>query len=304
MISSPAVAERELLDPIRRRVDQELEDVLAEALEGARPSIVEPARYAALGPGKRIRPLFLLAARRAVGGPIDDGAVRLACSVELIHAYSLVHDDLPCMDDDVLRRGRPAHHVRFSPGVSVLSGALLMPIAVGTVERAGRDLGLGQDRVRALASTLLRAAGAGGMVGGQLRDLAAEGTRPDPEAVEEIYRGKTAALIAAAARMGVLSIRADASTEERLVRFGWRLGLAFQVVDDVLDLTGTDRELGKESGRDAALSKATYPAVAGLEAAEGRSRELTDAALSEVQDMGERADLLRAIAGFVVQRRK
>lgn len=295
---------RELLEPARRRVEEELRSLLEEALEGAPAEVTEPCRYAALGPGKRIRPLLFLHAREAAGAPISPGAVRMACSVELIHAYSLIHDDLPCMDDDVLRRGRPAHHVRYGTEVAVVAGALLMPVAVEALDRGGRDLGLSEDRRRRVASVLLRAAGARGMVGGQLRDLEAEGTRPDPGGVEEIYRGKTAALIAAATRTGALSTDAGAGTVDRLGRVGWHLGLAFQVVDDLLDLTGTDRELGKESGRDAALAKATYPAVAGRAAAERRSRELVAKAREELGAMGEAAEPLRTIARFVVERRR
>ena len=303
-MTGTATAPADLLDPVRRRVDRALERQLDHALEGVGEAAVEAVRYAALGSGKRVRPLLLLAARRAAGAGMDEGAVELACSVEFVHAYSLVHDDLPCMDDDVLRRGRPAHHVRYAPTVSVLAGAILMPVAVASVEEGGRRLELPEPVIRDLAGELLRAAGASGMVGGQLLDLEAEGSRPAPEAVEEIYRGKTAALIAAAIRMGGISAGAGEDRSSRLSRFGWRLGLAFQIVDDLLDVQGSDRELGKESGRDAALEKATYPAIAGVEVAERRSSELAAAALEELEPMGEAADLLRSLAGFVVQRRR
>lgn len=291
------------LSGIRERVDQALEEVLEAELGDAPEAVAEPLRHAALEGGKRIRPLLLVAAFRAAGGRPGPPLYRLACSVELVHAYSLVHDDLPCMDDDVLRRGHPTLHVRYGPPTAVMTGAVLMPLAVAVTVRSAGAMDLPESRVRRLVQILTTAAGGAGMVGGQLLDLQAEGARLSPEEVERIHAGKTAALLTASTVMGGTAAGAEGSTVTRLERFGRDLGLAFQVVDDVLDLTGSDRELGKQSGRDRALEKATYPALFGLEAAQSRSRELVDRALAELDGL-EGADALRAIADFVLCRRR
>lgn len=287
----------------RSGVNRALEDVLELELPPDPAGVEEPLRHAALGPGKRIRPLLLLASHRAAGGRISRDLYRLACSVELVHAYSLVHDDLPCMDDDVLRRGDPTLHVRFGPPGAVMTGAVLMPLAISVTVTAARDMGLPEDGTRQLVRVLTRAGGGAGMVGGQLLDLQAEGTRLTRREVERIHAGKTAALLSASTVMGGVAAGAGPDLLGRLERFGRRLGLAFQVVDDVLDLTGSDRELGKQSGRDQALEKATYPGLFGLEAAEERSRELVEGALGELEGV-PRTDELRAIADFVIRRRR
>ncbi len=287
---------------LRRQVDRALEQVMDEALAGAADEVAEAVRYAALGEGKRVRPSLLAAGYRAAGGGSPSPALfRLSCSVELVHAYSLIHDDLPCMDDDDLRRGRPALHVRSGESVAVFTGAVLMPLAVGTVVESGRRLSLGEERVSRLVSVLTRAAGAGGMVGGQLRDLEAEGRRPGREDLESIYRGKTAALIAASVVMGGVAAGAPERRIGRLEAYGRKLGLAFQIVDDVLDRTASERELGKPCGRDADLEKATYPALFGVEEARSRSRRLAGEARETVDDLPA-AEALRELTQFVVER--
>ncbi len=293
----------ERLAPVSRRVDRALEQLLAEELEGVGADAAAAVRHAVLSPGKRIRPLLLLGARAAAGGEDGPGADRLACSVELVHAYSLVHDDLPCMDDDVLRRGRPTVHVRFAVPTAVAAGAALMPLAVRAVLGGAASLGLDPVARRRLVATLTRASGAGGMVGGQLRDLAAEGHRVDRAGLEAIHAGKTAALLEAAARMGALSARAPHELEERLGRFGHTLGLAFQAVDDILDVTGDAEQLGKTGGRDRALGKATYPSVLGLERARRVARALAEEARSELAGL-EGAGLLADVATYAVERER
>jgi len=291
------------------RVAAALAVVLDRELRGTSDAVAGPVRYAVLGPGKRLRPLLLLAAWRAAGGeagaaPTEgDPAAALACSVELVHAYSLVHDDLPCMDDDVLRRGRPPVHVRFGTPAAVLAGAGLMPMAARTVWRAAGALGLEPVRARRLLSILADAAGAGGMVGGQLLDLRAEGRATTREELERIHRGKTAALMAASVRMGAVAARAPEEVVERLGRFGVALGLAFQAVDDILDVTGEEAEIGKTSGRDVALGKATYPSVLGLEASEQVSRELAGLARRELAGLEDTREL-ELLAELVVERRR
>lgn len=291
----------ETIASYRRLVDAALPDLLDELLADVPDLAADPIRYAVLAPGKRIRPLLLMAAFKATGGRPEDAA-GIACSVELVHAYSLVHDDLPCMDDDVLRRGRPTVHVEFGVPAAVLAGAAMMPLAVRAVGLAGRAMGLPADRVAGLVQRLTTAAGGQGMVGGQLLDLRAEGRDVTPDELERIHEGKTAMLIAAAAAMGGVAAGAPAEDVDRLERFGMRLGLAFQAIDDILDLQGTTDELGKESGRDALLRKATYPGVHGLRDAERLSRELVRAAEAELEGLPDAQDL-RGIADWILARR-
>lgn len=288
---------------LRGRVERALHRIVEEELAGLSGRTPRAIRDAVLSPGKRIRPLLLLGAHRSVAGEIPGAAVELACSVELVHAYSLVHDDLPSMDDDVLRRGRPTVHVRYGVRTAVLVGASLMPMAVRVVVRAGDRLGLDGVRIRRLVGGLARASGGTGMVGGQLMDLRAEGRPVEAAELERIHLGKTAALMEAAVRMGAVSAGADGDRVERAGRFGRELGLAFQAVDDILDETGDARELGKSGGRDRALGKATYPSVMGLEAAREAARALAASAREELTGMGE-DDVLDEIVDFVVRRRR
>jgi farnesyl diphosphate synthase len=285
----------------RERMEAALVRMLDGLLEDVPETTAGPIRYAVLGPGKRIRPLLLMAASRATGGD-PEAAAPIACSVEFVHAYSLVHDDLPCMDDDVLRRGRPTLHVRYGTPAAVLAGAALMPLAVRAIRVGAGRLELDEAATRALVERLTVAAGGQGMVGGQLLDLRAEGRAVTPEELETIHLGKTARLIAASAAMGGIAAGAPAEQVDRLGRFGTRLGLAFQATDDILDLRGTTDELGKESGRDAVLGKATYPAVHGLVEAERLSRALVASAERELEGLPEAGDL-RAIADWILARR-
>ncbi|MFQ5747092.1 MAG: polyprenyl synthetase family protein [Gemmatimonadota bacterium] len=294
--------ERPSVAALRAEIEDRLDTLLARELAHLPASVSDPIRYAVLGPGKRIRPLLLLSAYRACGGT-RPAASTLACSVELVHAYSLIHDDLPCMDDDVLRRGRPTAHVRYGVRTAVLAGAALMPLAVRTIWLAARDMVLVEETARRLVRTLAEAAGAGGMVGGQLLDLRAEGRPVTRDELERIHAGKTAELIAASVVMGAMAAGAEERTVDGLARFGRRLGLAFQAVDDILDMKGSAREIGKESGRDVELGKATYPAVLGMEEAERSSRALAEAALAELDRLGDGGGL-REIVGYVIERRR
>ncbi len=296
-----AVAEQHTIGWYQQQVDAALLGLLDDLLTDVAGMTAEPIRYAVLGHGKRIRPLLLMAAFKATGGRAQDAA-RIACSVELVHAYSLVHDDLPCMDDDVLRRGRPTLHVKFGPTAAVLAGAAMMPLAVRTIGLASHALGLSQDRASRLVVRLTAASGGQGMVGGQLLDLRAEGRPVMPDELERIHTGKTAKLIAAAVAMGGMAARAESTDVDRLERFGLRLGLALQAIDDILDMRGTTDELGKESGRDAVLRKATYPGVHGLAEAERLSRELVRSAEAELDGLPE-SDDLRMIADWILARR-
>ena len=286
---------------MRCALDASLAAFLEEELDDLAPRVAEAVRYSVLSPGKRIRPFLLMAAYRACGGE-SPAIADLAISVELVHAYSLVHDDLPCMDDDVLRRGRPTVHVKFGVPVAVLTGAALMPLAVRAIVRGARNLGLADEPVSELVRVLTKASGASGMVGGQLLDLQAEGRPIKRAELERIHMGKTARLIEAAVVMGGIAAGATGSAVGALHRFGRDLGLAFQAVDDILDMKGTAGELGKESGRDLALGKATYPSLFGLEEAERISREFADSAIGELSVLPHPAEL-EAIASYVIERR-
>jgi geranylgeranyl diphosphate synthase type II len=261
--------------------------------------LVEAVRYSLLGGGKRIRPILTLAAGEAVGTP-PEAAMPFACAVEMIHTYSLVHDDLPAMDDDRLRRGRPTNHVVFGDGLAILAGDALLTEAFALLARAAADSREPARAVQAM-SEIAEAVGARGMVGGQAADLAAEGRDADLETVEFIHVRKTGALILAAVRAGALVGGADEPALRRLTRYGECLGLAFQIADDIRDAEGAP-DTGKDTGRDRALRKATFPAVLGLPAAKRRARELRDRALAAVADFPPTADPLRALAQLAVDR--
>ena len=296
-----AAPETRTISWYRAEVDRALGKLLDRCLETTAPAVAEPVRYAVMGPGKRIRPLLFMAAVRSCGGDAKRAATA-ACSVELVHAYSLVHDDLPCMDDDVLRRGRATVHVQFGVPAAVLAGAALMPLAIRALHEGSREMGLDAERTAELVTRLAVAAGGAGMVGGQLLDLRAEGRAVTADELVTIHRGKTARLISAAVAMGAVAAGAEKEIVGRLETFGVELGLAFQAIDDILDMRGTTDELGKVSGRDADLRKATYPAVFGLEGAERESRTLVQAAESRLSGF-EEADDLRAIASWILSRR-
>jgi farnesyl diphosphate synthase len=258
-------------------------------------------RYAVLGGGKRLRPLLVYATGNAFGAPLD----RLdatAAAVEIIHAYSLVHDDLPAMDDDDLRRGRPTCHVAFGEAMAILAGDALQALAF---EVLAHDAALDVDAntrvgmLRALAT----ACGSHGMAGGQAFDLAAVGQRLDAAELERMHAYKTGALIRASVRLGALaaSVR-DAATLDALERYGHAVGLAFQIRDDLLDIEAGTETLGKTAGKDAAAAKPTYPAILGIDASLAELSRLTDEALEAIAPLGASARSLADIARFVAER--
>ena len=258
-------------------------------------------RYAVLGGGKRLRPLLVYAAARALGvdSPLLDAP---ACAVELIHAYSLVHDDLPAMDDDALRRGRPTCHIVFGEAMAILAGDALQALAFELL--ADDHAGPIDPAIRvAMLRTLGRACGAEGMAGGQALDLAAVGQQLGLAELEHMHACKTGALIRASVRAGAILGGADAESLAALTRYGDAIGLAFQIADDILDVEGTTEELGKDAGSDQARGKATYPALVGLEASKARARELVQMALDALTRFDERAEPLRAIASYIVKRK-
>lgn len=244
----------------------------------------------------------MLASYHAARGTAP-GIAGIAAAVEIVHTYSLVHDDLPCMDDDAQRRGRPTTHVIFDVPTATRAGFLLVPIAVQELAAAAADLGLPAERLGRMGEILLEAGGIRGMVGGQWLDLEAEGRRLGLEELVEIHRRKTGALITAACSLGGLAAGADDATVVALTEYGREVGLAFQIADDLLDATATTEQLGKTAGRDATLAKATYVSVLGLEGARRealRHAELACAALGRMEPAGA---ALRTLAGYIVERR-
>jgi farnesyl diphosphate synthase len=260
-------------------------------------------RYAVLGGGKRLRPLLVLAAGEAVGGS-DAAALRAACATELIHAYSLVHDDLPSMDNDVLRRGKPTVHVRFGEAGALLAGDALQALAFELL--TPDDEPAVTPRMQAtLCRLLARAAGSQGMAGGQAIDLASVGVTLDEARLREMHRLKTGALLQGSVEMGVACATADvASPAARALRdYGAALGLAFQVVDDILDVTADSQTLGKTAGKDAAADKPTYVSLLGLDGARAEAAALLERSLAALERSGlDDTGALRALAHMVVDR--
>jgi geranylgeranyl diphosphate synthase, type II len=260
-------------------------------------------RYALAAGGKRLRPILCVAAYRACGGDAADAAAHdAAVPLELIHTYSLVQDDLPCMDDDALRRGRPTTHRVFGSGVATVAAAAMIPAAFVALDAAARALGVAGKRYAELVRTLARGSGAGGMVGGQVLDLEAEGRQPDLAALLAIHRHKTGALFAAATRMGAVLAGAPAPVITALTDYGHAFGLAFQVADDLLDETGATATLGKDAGRDRALHKATFPALLGLEGARIRADQAAARAERALRAEDIRDDILEELVRFAVDR--
>jgi len=250
--------------------------------------------------GKRFRPALLLAAYRELGGTGD--AMELATAVEVIHTYSLVHDDLPCMDDDDLRRGRPTPHTVYGVAVATDAGFRLVELSA-RVLRAGADrLGLPVAARRRIARELYRAAGASGMIGGQVLDLEAEGRAISLGELVTIHRAKTGALISASAVIGAMAAGATGPQVEAIREYGFDVGLAFQIVDDVLDATASSADLGKTAGKDAAQRKATYTALLGVEAARREAQRQSASAVDRLRGLGLDSTLLAGLARLVVDR--
>ncbi|WP_079204588.1 (2E,6E)-farnesyl diphosphate synthase [Pseudomonas sp. CC6-YY-74] len=284
----------------QRQVDAALESLL-ETPHGQLQQLYQAMRYSVFNGGKRVRPLLVYAACEALGGDPEqaDGA---ACAVELIHAYSLVHDDLPAMDDDDLRRGQPTTHKAFNEAVAILAGDGLQSLAFEVLADAQRNPQSAELRL-AMISRLAQAAGPAGMVGGQAIDLGSVGQKLDQTALEIMHRHKTGALIEASVHLGALaSARADQRTLTALHSYARAIGLAFQVQDDILDVESDTATLGKTQGKDQAHNKPTYPALLGLDAAKAYALELRDQALHALRPFGYPAEPLRELARYIVER--
>jgi farnesyl diphosphate synthase len=285
------------------RVTQQtrVEQALSEWVSPDAPAgLGQAMRYAVLDGGKRLRPLLALAASDAVDGHAQ-AAMRAACALELIHAYSLVHDDMPCMDNDVLRRGKPTVHVEFGEAQALLAGDALQALAFELL--VPEDGSIEPQMAADLCRQLARAAGAKGMAGGQAIDLASVGTALDRSGLENMHRCKTGALLQASVMMGAATGLCDAHQLRCLRDYGDALGLAFQVVDDILDVTTDSATLGKTAGKDAAGDKPTFVSLMGLQAAQSCADDLLDQAHAVLRESGlEHTDVLHALADWVGRR--
>jgi geranylgeranyl pyrophosphate synthase len=261
----------------------------------------EALAYALRTPGKRVRAALVLAAYRAVGGT-SPAIAGVAAAVETVHAYSLVHDDLPCMDDDDLRRGRPTTHRRFGVPTATTVGFLMVPIAARVLASAARALELPPATLGRMAAGLFQAGGVEGMVGGQWLDLEAERRWLPLDDLMAVHRGKTGALIRAACALGGIAAEGAPAQVAALTAYGEDVGLAFQVADDVLDATGTSEELGKTAGRDAELAKSTYVSLLGVAAARAEAERLAHRAVEHLDGAGVPSGALGVLAGYIVTR--
>ena len=287
------------------RRGQELVDAALERLippANQRPvSIHQAMRHSVFAGGKRLRPILCMESARAVAGSLPESIEGLGAALEMLHTYSLIHDDLPALDNDDLRRGRPTCHKVFGEAIAILAGDALQTQAYEVLANLPCSA---EARVQIIAEIARGTGTVEGMIGGQVVDLEAERTPPDAATLEYIHRAKTAALITASLVTGALYAGADAHGVDRLRVFGQSVGLAFQIVDDILDVTQSSEQLGKTAGKDTAAKKVTYPSLYGLDESRRRADALVREAFSALQPFAERADTLKALAQYLVERQK
>ncbi|ABZ82912.1 geranylgeranyl pyrophosphate synthase [Heliomicrobium modesticaldum Ice1] len=267
----------------------------------APPVIHKAMRYSLFAGGKRLRPVLVLAGCRAVGGD-EESVMAAACALEMIHTYSLIHDDLPAMDDDDLRRGMPTNHVVFGEATAILAGDGLLTRAFGVLAEEGLRCGRSPALVLQVIAELADAAGSMGMIGGQVMDMESENKQIDVATMAYIHAHKTGALIRASLRIGALLGGGSVEQVEALSRYGDHLGLAFQITDDLLDIQGDPEKIGKPVGSDVKNNKATYPALLGLEKARQEAERVVQAALDSLAGFDEKAELLRELAQYLLVR--
>ncbi|MBN2339032.1 MAG: polyprenyl synthetase family protein [Acidobacteria bacterium] len=289
---------KEYFSETRAEVDAHLDRLLP--AEGEAPSIIHRAmRHSVFAGGKRVRPVLVLASGESVHGD-RDCLLHLGAAIEMMHTYSLIHDDLPALDNDDLRRGLPTCHKVFGEAIAILAGDALMTRCYQLLAELP---GVGDgSRVRIVRELAYATGTVDGMIGGQVADLESEGKPFDAETLEYIHHSKTGALLRACVRSGALAAGAADRELEALDRYGGAIGLVFQIVDDILDVTATSQALGKTAGKDVKAGKATYPALYGIEASRRKARELVEAALEEIRGFDEGADALRALARYFLQR--
>ena len=290
---------KDTLEAGRELTDTALERMLPSATQHP-VSIHRAMRHSVFAGGKRLRPILCMEAGRMVAGSLPAGMEDLGAALEMLHTYSLIHDDLPALDNDDLRRGRPTCHKVFGEAIAILAGDALQTQAYETLARLRCPA---EARVH-IIEEIARATGTvDGMIGGQVVDLEAEHTKPDLKTLEYIHRSKTAALITASVVSGGLYAGGNDGVVEKLATFGKSIGLAFQIVDDVLDVTQTSEQLGKTAGKDTAAEKATYPALFGVDESLKKADALVQTALDSLDIFGSRADTLKALARFLVERK-
>jgi geranylgeranyl diphosphate synthase, type II len=281
----------------QQEVDRALDRFLPDS--STKPATIHKAmRYSLFAGGKRLRPILCLAAAEASGG-LTSSAIPLACAVECIHTYSLIHDDLPSMDNDDFRRGRPTCHKVFGDGIAVLAGDALLTIAF---EIAAQAKAWPRYDLREIFREIAVAAGSRKLIAGQVADLEGEGKKISRAQLRYIHENKTSALLTTSIRLGGMSANATPMQMSALSDFGLALGLAFQVIDDILDVTQTSEKLGKSAGKDAAAHKATYPSVLGLEKSRAEAGRLTRQAHDALRPLGKRAETLHALANYLLER--
>jgi geranylgeranyl diphosphate synthase type II len=291
---------QETLEQGRARTDAALDHLIP--LETQPPvSIHKAMRHSIFAGGKRLRPVLCMEAGRMVAGSLPTKIEELGAALEMLHTYSLIHDDLPALDNDDLRRGRPTCHKVFGEALAILAGDALQTQAYEVLARLACPA---EARVRIIEEIARGTGTIDGMIGGQVVDLEAEQTKPSADMLEYIHRAKTAALITASLVSGGIYAGAKNGEVKKLRAFGQSIGLAFQIVDDVLDVTQTSEQLGKTAGKDTVAQKATYPALFGIEESERKADSLVTAALSELDSFGERADTIKELARYLVERKK
>ncbi len=286
-----------------RKQQQYIESALQEVLppsDGPTAQLLKAMRYSVFAGGKRLRPILMLAACEAVGGNASQ-ALKPACALEMIHTYSLIHDDLPAMDDDNFRRGVPTNHKVFGEAIAILAGDALLTEAFRLLSQPDQTLAA-QVRLQ-IINIAATASGWGGMVGGQVADMLAEGQDNSIDTVNFIHKHKTGALILAALQIGAVSGGADPAQLKHITTFGQSAGLAFQIADDLLDIESSQEQLGKDIGRDQQRGKATYPAVAGVEESHRRATQLHAQAIAQLDSFGDAAEPLRQISAYIINRK-
>jgi geranylgeranyl diphosphate synthase, type II len=288
---------KEYLAARQKLVDRSLDQFLPKA--NVRPRTIHKAmRYSVFAGGKRLRPILCLAAAECCGGSVEK-ALPLACAIECVHTYSLIHDDLPCMDDDDFRRGVPTSHKVFGDGIAVLAGDALLTFAFELVTLVP---GWSRYSVSEIVGELAVAAGSQKLIAGQVVDLESEGKKISLPLLKFIHESKTAALLTTSIRLGAMSANAAPAQLRNLSEFGQALGLAFQVIDDILDVTQTTEKLGKSAGKDVAAAKATFPAVVGLERSRRTAKRLTEKARTALHPFGKKAEILHGLADYLLKR--
>ena len=290
---------KQYLEARRLMVEEALEVALPQQ-DGPETRVVEAMRYSLFAGGKRLRPILCLAASESVGGDLK-AAMPAGCALEMIHTYSLIHDDLPAMDDDDLRRGKPTNHKVFGEAIAILAGDGLLTEAFVLLSDYNSLL---PERAVQVIGVIAEAASYRGMVGGQVVDILSQNKRADLEIVQQMHSRKTAALIAAATESGALTGKGSEAQVAALARYGRAIGLAFQIADDILDIEGDTELLGKTTGADEARGKVTYPAAVGLERSRQTANEMVNDALAALEGFDDRANPLRSLANYIITRKK